>query len=74
MERLTEKIQERLFHDYVTEEFLFPYEKGGLVSFFLQNSHVLEQKYVENGVHLVVNCHQSDASKYQDYRIGSRKG
>lgn len=67
IERLAEKIKKTLYGDFVTCEFLFPYTKGGLVSTLIQNSEVLEQKYVENGVHLVVNCHQSDMSKYREY-------
>lgn len=67
LERLSEKIKELLYGEYVTEEFLFPYENGSLVSFFLQNFQVLDQKYVENGVRLVVNCHQDDVLKYQKF-------
>lgn len=69
IKRLAEKIKKALYGDFVTCEFLFPYAKGGLVSALIQNSEVLEQKYVENGVHLVVNCHQNDVAKYREYCI-----
>lgn len=69
IEKLSEKIKGLLYGEYVTEEFLFPYENGSLVSFFLQNFQILNQKYVENGVHLVVNCHQDDVLQYQNYRV-----
>ncbi len=65
--RLAEKIKKALYGDYITCEFLFPYDKGGLVSALIQNSEVLEQNYVETGVHLVVNCHRNDVSKYKEY-------
>ena len=67
IKRLAEKIKKALYGDFVTCEFLFPYAKGGLVSALIQNSEVLEQKYVENGVHLVVNCHQNDVAKYREF-------
>lgn len=72
IERLSEKIKEQLYGEYVTEEFLFPYEDGSLVSFFLQNFQVLHQKYVESGVWLVVKCHQDDVLRYQNYCIRNR--
>ena len=65
--RLVEKIKQVLYGDFVTAKFLFPYDKGGLVSALMQNSEVIEQKYVETGVQLVVNCHQNDVSKYREY-------
>lgn len=67
--RLAEKIKKILYGDFVTCRFLFPYDKGGAVSELIQNSEILEQEYVENGVHLVVNCHQHDASKYREYAV-----
>lgn len=65
--RLVEKTKQVLYGDFVTAKFLFPYDKGGMVSALMQNSEVIEQKYVETGVQLVVNCHQNDVSKYREY-------
>ena len=65
--QLAEKIKKHLYGDYVTREFLFPYDKGSYVSALIQNAEVIEQNYVEKGVHLVVNCHQNDAVKYKEY-------
>lgn len=65
--RLVDKIKQHLYGDFVISEFLFPYDKGGLAAALIQNSEVLEQKYVENGMRLVVHCHQNDISKYQEY-------
>lgn len=70
MIRLSERIRTLLYRDYTRTEFLFPYEQGALVSELIQSSAKLEQKYVENGIYLVVNCHQSDREKYARYRIG----
>lgn len=67
--RLAEKIRTCLYGDYVTAEFLFPFDKGNVVSYFLQNFQVLEQNYVENGVHLVVNCHKNDVHRYQEFQM-----
>lgn len=65
--RLSDKIKKALYGDYITCEFLFPYDKCAIVSEFMRNSEVIEHKYAEDGVHLVVNCHQNDVSKYKAY-------
>lgn len=71
--RLSDKIKKALYGDYITCEFLFPYDKCAIVSEFMRNSEVIEHKYVEDGVHLVVNCHQNDVSKYKAYITAAGK-
>lgn len=67
LEELVEMIQERTYTERVEEVFLLPFEKGGLVSYFMENATVLEQEYQEDGVKLKVSCHRSDAEKYKAY-------
>lgn len=67
LEELVEMIQERTYAERVEEVFLLPFEKGGLVSYFMENATVLEQEYQEDGVKLKVSCHRSDAEKYKAY-------
>lgn len=66
---LTEMIQNILYSDRVEAEFLLPFDKGNLVSYFMENATVLEQAYVEEGVRLKVSCHRHDAEKYRAYRL-----
>lgn len=44
--------------------FLIPYDKGNVVSYFMDNATVLETRYLENGIWIRVNCHSQDAAKY----------
>lgn len=67
LEELTEMIQDVLYADRVEVEFLLPFDKGNLVSFFMENATVLGQEYVEEGVRLRVSCHRNDAEKYGAY-------
>jgi GTP-binding protein HflX len=62
-------IKQQVYSDNQDVTFLFPYEKGNLVSYFMENSTVIEQEYLENGVRLVVNCHKEDVDKYNEYLI-----
>lgn len=66
---LVELIKEQVYADNKDMTFLFPYDKGNMVSYFMENATVLEQEYLENGVRLVVNCHKGDADKYSEYLL-----
>jgi len=68
LEELTGLIQECVYEDEVEREFLLPYDRGNVVSYFMENATVLEQEYREDGVRLRVNCHKSDADKYERYQ------
>lgn len=63
-------ITDKLYADNEEAAFLIPYDKGQIVSYLCENAEVIEQNYVEKGVYLVVNCHQSDSTKYKEYRVG----
>ena len=64
IQELCSLIQEKVYRDQIETSFLLPYDKGGLVSYFMENANVLEQEYRQNGVFLRVRCHKQDAAKY----------
>lgn len=67
MDELTALIEECVYADRVETEMLIPYDKGGLVSYFMENAEVLEQEYREEGVWLKMCCHRNDVDKYCKY-------
>ncbi|MCI9143293.1 MAG: GTPase HflX [Lachnospiraceae bacterium] len=67
VEELTELIEECVYTDRVETEMLLPYDKGNIVSYFMDNATVLEQEYRGEGVWLKVSCHKNDADKYCEY-------
>ncbi len=69
MEELVELIKSQVYADSQDAEFLIPYEKGAITSYFMENATVLEQEYLERGVRLRVNCHKQDRAKYQQYLL-----
>lgn len=69
MEELVELIKSQVYADSQDAEFLIPYEKGAITSYFMENATVLEQEYLERGVRLRVNCHKQDKAKYQQYLL-----
>lgn len=68
IEELVELIKECVYADRVQAAFLLPYDKGGIVSYFMENATVLEQEYRDEGVWIKVSCHKSDADKYSMYQ------
>lgn len=72
LDEFVEMIQDAVYADRVEAELLFPYDKGAVMSYFMENATVLQQEYREDGVRLKVSCHKSDAEKYGEYRLDSR--
>lgn len=66
---LAEMIKERVYTDLTEACFLFPYDKGGTASYFMENAVVKEKEYCGQGIRLAVECHRSDAEKYAAYRL-----
>lgn len=73
LSELSQMILEKVYADYVQKEFLFPYDKGQAVSYFMENAEVLEQEYLEEGIRMRVSCHKADAGKYAEYEKKSEK-
>lgn len=69
LEELAEMIRDRLYADRIEAEFMLPFDKGNVVSFFRENATVLEQEYTEEGVRLKVSCRRYDAERYGAYGL-----
>lgn len=71
---LVNMILEHVYEDYLPAEFLFPYDRGNLISYFSENTSVLEREYEENGIRLKVQCHLADRDKYREYLLSDNIG
>ena len=69
---LSELICDRVYADYQRTEFLIPYEKGEIVSYFMEHTHILEREYKENGTRICVRCHRADKEKYKEWIINGK--
>lgn len=65
---LTGLILDKLYAEYVETEFLFPFDKGSMVSYIMENTAVKQQEYTEEGTRIVTVCSRADRNKYADYR------
>lgn len=66
---LARLIMDTLYAENERTAFLIPYEKGGIVSYLCENAEVFLQNYIENGVYLVVHCHQNDRARFAEYIV-----
>lgn len=64
---LVDMILDRAYSDFVEADFLIPYDKGNVVSYFRENAHIHSQEYRENGTKLSVKCHKADREKFSPY-------
>ena len=67
LDELIELIKKQVYVDNINCNLLIPYSECGLVSYFMENTTVMQQEYREDGVWLSVNCYKQDAEKYAKY-------
>lgn len=66
---LTEMILDKVYENYRMKEFLIPYNQGNVVSYFMENTHIISKKYQEKGTCITAKCHQADIEKYAQYLV-----
>ncbi len=66
IEELIDLIKQNVYTDQVEVEFMLPYHKGNLLSYFLENETVLFHEHTAEGIYLKVRCSQSVANKYEE--------
>lgn len=72
---LLDLISEQLFGTYREAEFLIPYDRGQIMSYFMEHSFVRDTQYLEDGILIKTSCSREDESRYAAYRKtgGERK-
>lgn len=68
---LTDVILDKVYEDYILSEFLIPYEKGNVASYFMEHSHIISREFEEKGTRINTKCHKADRDKYSEYLICS---
>lgn len=60
-------LTKKLFTNYLTCKMFFPYEKGDIVSYLNDKAYILEQRNVDDGIFLTLECSSQDYKKFFDY-------
>lgn len=69
IDELAQMIQDKVYADYMRTKFLFPYDKGQAVSWLMEHAKIHDQKYLEQGISIVADCHKADIGKYMEYVV-----
>ena len=46
---------------------MIPYDKGSVLSYFMDHAHVDSLEHEEKGARIKVKCHKADRDKYREY-------
>ena len=71
IDTLINSIKSHLFHHYVKETFLIPYDKGNIISYLNDHATVFETEYLDNETLITVECSDQDVERFHQYKKSS---
>lgn len=71
IDTLINSIKSHLFHHYVKETFLIPYDKVNIISYLNDHATVFETEYLDNGTLITVECSDQDVERFHQYKKSS---
>jgi len=66
---LVKAMKEKVFHNYVTANFLVPFSDGEIVSYLNENANVLDTSYEAEGTALKVELQQADFDRFKKFVV-----
>ncbi|MCK8612180.1 GTPase HflX [Apilactobacillus kunkeei] len=71
IDELVKIIRENSYKDYVTEEFLIPFDKGDIVNYLNTKANVLSTEYVAEGTKVKAELTAVDSERFKQYLINN---
>ncbi|WP_373310026.1 GTPase HflX [Apilactobacillus zhangqiuensis] len=71
IDELVQIIRENSYKDYVTEEFLIPFDKGDIVNYLNTDANVLSTEYVAEGTKVKAELTAVDSERFKQYLINN---
>lgn len=71
IDELVQIIRENSYKDYVTEEFLIPFDKGDIVNYLNTKTNVLSTEYVAEGTKVKAELTAVDSQRFKQYLINN---
>ncbi|WP_428004046.1 GTPase HflX [Apilactobacillus kunkeei] len=71
IDELIQIIRENSHKDYVTEEFLIPFDKGDIVNYLNTKANVLSTEYVAEGTKIKAELTAVDSERFKQYLINN---
>jgi len=66
---LLERLEEKLFGDYILAKLLIPFDKGDISSYLCSEATVNLMEYKENGTYFEVQLKESDYQRFKKYEV-----
>ena len=66
---LLERLEEKLFGDYILAKLLIPFDKGDISSYLYSEATVNLMEYKENGTYFEVQLKESDYQRFKKYEV-----
>lgn len=71
IDELIQIIRENSYKDYITEEFLIPFDKGDIVNYLNTKANVLSTEYVAEGTKIKAELTAVDSERFKQYLINN---
>ncbi|CAI2635508.1 GTPase HflX [Apilactobacillus kunkeei] len=71
IDELIQIIRENSYKDYITEEFLIPFDKGDIVNYLNTKANVLATEYVAEGTKIKAELTAVDSERFKQYLINN---
>ncbi|WP_414827452.1 GTPase HflX [Apilactobacillus kunkeei] len=71
IDELVQIIRENSYKDYVTEEFLIPFDKGDIINYLNTKANVLSTEYVAEGTKVKAELTAVDSQRFKQYLINN---
>lgn len=71
IDELVQIIRKNSYKDYVTEEFLIPFDKGDIVNYLNTKANVLSTEYVAEGTKVKAELTAVDSERFKQYLINN---
>ncbi|MGL4698119.1 MAG: GTPase HflX [Apilactobacillus waqarii] len=71
IDELVQIIRKNSYKDYVTEEFLIPFDKGDIVNYLNTKANVLSTEYVAEGTKVKAELTAVDSQRFKQYLINN---
>jgi GTP-binding protein HflX len=69
IDALVQAVKEKVFHNYVTANFLIPFADGDVVAYMNDHANVLDTNYEADGTALKVELQSADFDRFKQYVV-----
>lgn len=69
LDHLISEIEEKIMKDYRVVNLIIPFERGSMANYILENTKVVEHKYLDDGLHVRTYLNGHDINRYNLFLV-----